>query len=336
MNSQVGGASQPQPLSDSASEVRGPASHPRPCHGLVRSLRSFYAPAAAVRCTVRRTAAEDGFSATTAATSRDGTVPRFIPLVRGAMHACSRASCSRMRSITSCRSWCLAARCRPHCGIAFALPADQLHRIRARPRRSSVWLPSLIEPGDSSSTGSTTGRRSASDATSSMSSSVGLRTRLRQARPTWSGANPSCSISRPHGRRLTRASGSALSPASSSISKPRLYQRVRCEWSPFRARLGDRFLRAWYWSGRRASNPLPRPWQGRALPSELLPLGQSLDFTRPSPVANHGSTGARQGMTRFPHRSRSASTRIAEAWSCAHDSLPESTAALTAAIADAS
>src|SRR5260221_8355531 len=28
------------------------------------------------------------------------------------------------------------------------------------------------------------------------------------------------------------------------------------------------------WSGRRASNPLPRPWQGRALPSELLPLGQ--------------------------------------------------------------
>src|SRR4030081_896530 len=25
---------------------------------------------------------------------------------------------------------------------------------------------------------------------------------------------------------------------------------------------------------RRASNPLPRPWQGRALPSELLPLGQ--------------------------------------------------------------
>ena len=31
------------------------------------------------------------------------------------------------------------------------------------------------------------------------------------------------------------------------------------------------------WSGRRASNPLPRPWQGRALPSELLPLGQRKD-----------------------------------------------------------
>src|SRR5437870_11858777 len=25
------------------------------------------------------------------------------------------------------------------------------------------------------------------------------------------------------------------------------------------------------WSGRRASNPLPQPWQGCALPSELLP-----------------------------------------------------------------
>jgi hypothetical protein len=27
------------------------------------------------------------------------------------------------------------------------------------------------------------------------------------------------------------------------------------------------------WSGRRGSNPRPRPWQGRALPSELRPLG---------------------------------------------------------------
>src|SRR6266851_8029168 len=33
------------------------------------------------------------------------------------------------------------------------------------------------------------------------------------------------------------------------------------------------------WSGRRASNPLPRPWQGRALPSELLPPGQRKDHT---------------------------------------------------------
>src|SRR6202035_3037350 len=33
------------------------------------------------------------------------------------------------------------------------------------------------------------------------------------------------------------------------------------------ARSGNRSRRRW--SGRRASNPLPRPWQGRALPSEL-------------------------------------------------------------------
>ena len=28
-----------------------------------------------------------------------------------------------------------------------------------------------------------------------------------------------------------------------------------------------------HWSGRRDSNPRPRPWQGRALPTELLPRG---------------------------------------------------------------
>ncbi len=26
-----------------------------------------------------------------------------------------------------------------------------------------------------------------------------------------------------------------------------------------------------FWSGKRDSNPRPRPWQGRALPAELLP-----------------------------------------------------------------
>jgi hypothetical protein len=165
-----------------------------------------------------------------------------------------------------------------------ALPADQLHPVQARLRRSSVWRPSLTAPGDSSSTGSTTGRRSASGVRSSTSRSVSLRTRLRQDRSTLTGAKPSCSISRPHGRRLTRASGSASSRASSSISKPRLCRRVRCEWSLFRARLGDRFLRAWYWSGRRDSNPLPQPWEGRALPGELLPLGGKpiLGSTKPS------------------------------------------------------
>ncbi len=88
-----------------------------------------------------------------------------------------------------------------------------------------------------------------------MSRSISLRTRLTQSRSTSSGANPSCSISRPHGRRLTQASGSASSRASSSILKPRLCLGVRCVWSPFLASRGDRFLRAWYWSGRRGPTP---------------------------------------------------------------------------------
>src|SRR2546421_6041622 len=38
------------------------------------------------------------------------------------------------------------------------------------------------------------------------------------------------------------------------------------------------------WSGRRDSNPLPQPWEGRALPGELLPRSRR----RPS----HGGPGA--------------------------------------------
>src|SRR6267378_6598630 len=47
------------------------------------------------------------------------------------------------------------------------------------------------------------------------------------------------------------------------------------------------------WSGRRASNPLPRPWQGRALPSELLPLGQRKDHTLARPAASLGQAWLR-------------------------------------------
>ena len=45
------------------------------------------------------------------------------------------------------------------------------------------------------------------------------------------------------------------------------------------------------WSGRRASNPLPRPWQGRALPSELLPLGQREDHTLARPTLTRPKIG---------------------------------------------
>ena len=33
-----------------------------------------------------------------------------------------------------------------------------------------------------------------------------------------------------------------------------------------------------YWSGKRDSNSRPRPWQGRALPTELFPLDQGRLF----------------------------------------------------------
>src|SRR5207248_10755320 len=44
------------------------------------------------------------------------------------------------------------------------------------------------------------------------------------------------------------------------------------------------------WSGRRGSNPLPQPWEGRALPDELLPLG------RPSILGLDNSLGLRGGL----------------------------------------
>ena len=107
--------------------------------------------------------------------------------------------------------------------------------------------------------------------------------------------------------------------------------------------------RGFEWSGRRASNPLPRPWQGRALPSELLPLGpgQRIDFTRPAPPAlratspqvgeelhiNQAVWGSGHCVTRRPQRSRRAFTLIAESCSFVRSRRPDSTAALTAAIA---
>src|SRR5690606_8650256 len=35
----------------------------------------------------------------------------------------------------------------------------------------------------------------------------------------------------------------------------------------------DKVFREKIWSGKRDSNSRPRPWQGRALPTELFPLG---------------------------------------------------------------
>ena len=50
-----------------------------------------------------------------------------------------------------------------------------------------------------------------------------------------------------------------------------------------------------FWSGRRGSNSRPQPWQGCALPTELLPL-RSTDFT--TPFARHWS--GRRGSNSRP------------------------------------
>jgi hypothetical protein len=38
------------------------------------------------------------------------------------------------------------------------------------------------------------------------------------------------------------------------------------------------------WSGKRDSNPRPRPWQGRALPTELFPLKPAVSTVFAEPV----------------------------------------------------
>ena len=46
--------------------------------------------------------------------------------------------------------------------------------------------------------------------------------------------------------------------------------------SPTRLFVVDIFIGVRIWSGKRDSNSRPRPWQGRALPTELFPLGWSV------------------------------------------------------------
>src|SRR6266581_2538964 len=139
----------------------------------------------------------------------------------------------------------------------------------------------------------------------------------RASQMIWNGVKRNSSTSRLLGKRRIRASDHGWSQGSSNTSKQRPCPRARCASSQFRVGLGCLSLRGWYWSGRRASNPLPRPWQGRALPSELLPLGQRFDFTRRSGPPTHAGTGARHVLNCRPHLSRSAFTRWAERWRAA-------------------
>ena len=85
----------------------------------------------------------------------------------------------------------------------------------------------LDRRSDFTSTASTTGRGSASDATSSTHRSASSRILLRPRKSTSNGANHSSSTSRVCGWRRIRASASAWSPASSSTWKRRLCPKDR-------------------------------------------------------------------------------------------------------------
>ena len=71
---------------------------------------------------------------------------------------------------------------------------------------------------------------------------------------------------------LTQQSTGLLLPASTPFRRARL-EFVSSHLIPFapqKTRPPDRWS-CFLWSGRRGSNSLPRPWQGRALPDELRP-----------------------------------------------------------------
>ena len=83
------------------------------------------------------------------------------------------------------------------------------------------------------------------------------------------------------GSVLTTGRGSGWEPADTTASAEEHAKKITTQMG------GD------FWSGRRGSNSLPRPWQGRALPDELRP--------QTAPLLRHlGASG----------RSRTNDTRI--------------------------
>lgn len=70
-----------------------------------------------------------------------------------------------------------------------------------------------------------------------------------------------------------------------------------------------RATRCGAWSGRRGSNPRPSPWQGDALPAELLPQGRHRRRACPVPMPDPdrcGVRGSAGGESRTPMTSRPA------------------------------
>ncbi len=68
-------------------------------------------------------------------------------------------------------------------------------------------------------------------------------------------------------------------------------------------------LQCYVWSGKRDSNSRPRPWQGRALPTELFPrLGVAHFIESRSPV----NPLIQKSFISFPHRSSGVARRRAD------------------------
>src|SRR6266550_8472869 len=85
-------------------------------------------------------------------------------------------------------------------------------------------------------------------------------------------------------QRAPKSPGKTQRPNLVSVS-PRADSMGRSPRSPLPRLMGEKS-----WSGRRGSNPLPQPWEGRALPDELLPLG------RPPILGLDNSLGLRGGL----------------------------------------
>ena len=91
----------------------------------------------------------------------------------------------------------------------------------------------------------------------------------------------------------TQQSPGLLLPASTPLRAVRSRSSFRASPNSIPKKQDHPWVVLFFWSGRRGSNSLPRPWQGRALPDELRP--------QTAPLLRHlGASG----------RSRTNDTRI--------------------------
>ena len=74
------------------------------------------------------------------------------------------------------------------------------------------------------------------------------------------------------GRGSVRGKPLRVSPL--AFNPPPAGDRFCCAKSPLQKNTTTQRVVVFFWSGRRGSNSLPRPWQGRALPDELRPQTQ--------------------------------------------------------------